>query len=181
VDLNRSPRHPRLFSDLTRSLPAGEREAILQQWYRPHRAAVEAAVAEGIDAGRVVLHLAVHTFTPVLDGTVRDVDIGLLYDPSREGERGFCRTWKGLLVPRRDGSQSPRHGGGPPLRIRMNEPYRGTSDGLTTALRRAHPSGRYLGIELEVNQGLILEGRARWRNTRDRLLESISALFKEGA
>ena len=33
-----------------------------------------------------------------------------------------------------------------------NRPYRGTADGLTTALRSRYLPSRYFGIELEVNQ-----------------------------
>jgi hypothetical protein len=43
----------------------------------------------------------------------------------------------------------------PELRVRLNYPYRGTSDGLTTALRREHAAASYIGIEIEMNQRLI--------------------------
>jgi predicted N-formylglutamate amidohydrolase len=140
VDLNRSPRNPRVFSELTRSLPRAERSDLLQRYHRPHwdraRAAISAALT---DAGRV-LHLAVHSFTPVLDGRPRRPDIALLYDPGRDTERSFAARWK-------DGLTSVSE-----AVIGRNDPYRGSADGLTTALRHAYPPDRYVGIEVEVNQ-----------------------------
>ena len=49
--------------------------------------------------------------------------------------------------------------------MRRNAPYRGDTDGLTTALRRELPEGRYLGLELELNQALLAEAGSRRRLT----------------
>ena len=144
VDLNRSLGHRKLFSELTRSLPSRERARLVERHWRPHRAEVERRCERSIAAGRRVLHLAVHSFTPVLDGRVRDVDVGLLYDPDRTLERRICRSIQ------RELAQALPH-----LRIRRNQPYRGTADGLTTHLRRRFPAGAYAGIELELNQALF--------------------------
>ena len=43
VDLNRSPGHPRLYSDVIRRLPAERRQRILEQHYLPYRARAEVA------------------------------------------------------------------------------------------------------------------------------------------
>jgi predicted N-formylglutamate amidohydrolase len=142
VEPNRSLGHPRLFSDVTRPLPPAERELLLARCWRPHRARVEAALREAMSGARAVLHVGVHSFTPELDGRVREVDVGVLYDPARAREFAFCRAWIAEL--RR---------GLPGLRVRANRPYRGTSDGLTTHLR-AVLGKRYLGVELEVSQAL---------------------------
>ena len=88
VDLNRSIGHRQLFSGITRPLPASEREAILEAHYRPHREAIEGAVDVGVAAGKPVVHVASHSFTPILDGVEREVDIGWLYDPRRPAEAG---------------------------------------------------------------------------------------------
>jgi len=146
VDLNRSPGHPRRFSEYVRTAGEPALRAIDADHYTPYREAVERDVARLVARGRRVLHLSVHSFTPVLDGVRRDVDIGLLYDPSRRAERAWCRRWGALLARMR-----------PDLRIRRNAPYRGTADGLTTFLRRRFPAGRYLGIEIEVNQTLACD------------------------
>jgi predicted N-formylglutamate amidohydrolase len=136
VDPNRSARNPAVFSALTRALPREERDALLARLHAPHWARVR----EALDAAASpVLHLAVHSFTPVLHGETRRYDVGLLYDPARRGELTLARRWQRCL-----------RGAG--LRVRRNAPYRGAADGLTTALRRERPARRYLGIELELNQ-----------------------------
>lgn len=144
VDLNRSPHHPALFSPLTRGLGAAERDAILERYYLPHRTGVEAWIAERIRRGGGVLHVAVHSYTPVLDGRERNADIGLLYDPQRPRERRLCLAWQDALQAR-DAT----------LRVRRNYPYRGNADGFTTHLRRRFSARGYLGVELEISQGLL--------------------------
>jgi predicted N-formylglutamate amidohydrolase len=140
VDLNRSESHPRIFSKPVRALPADERARIVREHYAPHRAVVEAAVAR---AARVetVIHVAVHSFTPVLGGEVRRADVGLLYDPRREPERVFCAAWRSAFTAL-----------DPALVVRRNYPYRGDADGFTTALRRRYGPASYIGVELELNQ-----------------------------
>ena len=144
VDLNRAPGHPRVFSEFTRGLSRGERGKILERWHAPHREAVVADVGELSVSTRPVIHLGVHSFTPVLDGVVRRADVALLYDPSRRSEAALCSAWvqelRRLL---------------PDLAVRRNQPYRGVSDGLTTSLRRHFAGEAYLGIEIEVNQRLL--------------------------
>lgn len=144
VDLNRSAHHPAVFSEFTRALPAGERAALIETYHTPHRARVERAVREALDAGFDVLHLGVHSFTPAWRGEPRAVDLSLLYDPARDAERTLAARWVAGLAAAL-----------PEWRIRRNVPYRGTSDGLTTTLRKAFPDPRYMGIEIEVNQRFV--------------------------
>jgi predicted N-formylglutamate amidohydrolase len=140
VDLNRSPHNPRVFSEVTRGLPPGDRRALIETYHHPHwtraRAAVDTTLA---DVGRV-LHLGIHSFTPTLDGRTRRPDVALLYDSANAAERALAAAWVEAL-----GRAAPRVVG-------RNDPYRGRADGLTTALRRSHPADRYLGVEVEINQ-----------------------------
>jgi predicted N-formylglutamate amidohydrolase len=152
ADHNRTATHAACFSRYTRDLPEPEKARLLAELYWPHRRAVERAVERHVRAGRRVLHVAVHSFTPVLRGERRNADLGLLYDPARAPERALCARW------RRDLAQLDAR-----LRVRLNYPYRGTSDGLTTALRRVWPASRYLGIELELNQALACSAAGRRR------------------
>lgn len=152
IDANRSEHHPALFSDVTRALPATDRELLLARYYRPHRAAVVAAVTAALTRHRRVLHLAAHSFTPVLDGVLRKADVGLLYDPKRTSEREFCGRLAKLLREALPG-----------LAVRRNYPYRGAADGLTTSLRRCFPQARYLGVEVELNQALLTNKRGAQR------------------
>ena len=162
VELNRSRGHRGLFSEVTRSLDPGTREEILRRYWEPHRHRVEAAGAAGTRRG-VVLHVAVHSFAPRLGRTTRNAEVGLLYDPRRAEERAFCRAWR-LAI----------RGRSPDLRVRLNYPYRGAADGLTTALRRRFDGAHYLGVELELNQGALADPA-----TRKAVLETVSAALGE--
>jgi predicted N-formylglutamate amidohydrolase len=144
VEVNRSPRHPRLFSEFSRHLDGKQRNEILDLYYHPHRRAIQDWIESAITAGQRVAHVGVHSFTPVWNGQPRNADVGLLYDPRREHEHSFCRNWRNNLL--------TRHA---ELRVRRNYPYRGRDDGLTTALRRHFPAHQYLGVELEVNQARL--------------------------
>ena len=151
IDLNRSIGHRQLHSEATRGLPLAARRAIAGQYYRPHRDAVEAEVARRIAAGRRVVHIASHSFTPELHGVVRQADVGFLYDPRRAGERPFASRWLAALKRLR-----------PDLKLRRNYPYQGKGDGLTALLRKRHAANLYLGMELEVNQRFIEAGGPAW-------------------
>src|SRR5690606_12505571 len=87
VELNRSLHHPRLFSEISKPLSREEKRKVIRQHYTPYRQRAEQAIGEQIQSGDEVIHLSVHTFTPVLNGDVRKADIGLLYDPSRAAEK----------------------------------------------------------------------------------------------
>jgi predicted N-formylglutamate amidohydrolase len=74
VESNRAPSNPRIWSRFTKALPREERQRILDRWWWPHRQAVERAVASTVARGDGVVHVAVHSFTPVLDGEVRNAE-----------------------------------------------------------------------------------------------------------
>lgn len=141
VDLNRGAHNAAVFSEVTRALGPEERRRLLDRYHEPYRARVARDVAEAVGQKARVLHLSVHTFTPVWRGVDRTTDIGLLYDPVRLPERALAATWTRKLKERLPGWS-----------IRRNHPYRGATDGLTTWLRSLHGPERYLGIEIEVSQ-----------------------------
>lgn len=146
IELNRSIDSPSLFSAVTRDLDDETRAGLIRRYYTPWRAATKSCI-EGLARQGVTLHLSVHSFTPVLDGKRRELEVGLLFDPARALEKKFCEAWRNGL--RREDA------GVDPWRVKMNLPYRGTSDGHTTALRRVFPADRYLGVEIEVRNDLI--------------------------
>ena len=144
IDLNRSINRAQAYSKYTQTLKIKEKERLAARYYYPYRTAVHEAI-ENAESGSRVLHLSVHSFTPHWQGQNRPADIGLLYDPARKAEARFCEKLAAKLKQIL-----------PNLRIRRNYPYRGSSDGFTTDLRRRYPVGRYLGLELEFNQALLL-------------------------
>jgi predicted N-formylglutamate amidohydrolase len=162
VELNRSVHHPKVFSWITRTLPASERERILARYYEPYRSAVETRIAAAVERGERVLHVSCHSFTPRMDTVERTAEIGLLYDPRREGEVRFCRAWQDVLATLE-----------PHWRVRRNYPYRGSDDGLTTYLRTRFEGRVYRGIEIEVNQKFPLGNASAWRAARRVLVESL--------
>jgi predicted N-formylglutamate amidohydrolase len=161
IDLNRSIGHPRLYAEATRNAPASVRREILEQHYLPYRNQVEAHIATEIAQGSRVIHVSSHSFTPELDGDVRNADIGLLYDPARPGEAELCRRWQARLKT-----------SAPEWRVRRNYPYTGRSDGLTAFLRRRFPADAYVGIELEINQKHVQRSGRPWGALRGQVIES---------
>lgn len=166
VDLNRSIGHRTLFSEITRVLPPELRQDIVDRYYRPHRQAVEGAIARFIAAGSQVTHVASHSFTPTLDDLPRHADVAWLYDPARPGEVTFARAWMRQLAQL-----------APELRLRRNYPYRGRDDGLTAALRKRHPDRAYVGIELEINQRFVEQGSVPWDRLKTMLVDSLRSVL----
>lgn len=162
VDLNRSIGHRQLFSEITRPLSPAHRLEIVERYYRPHRQKVESQIARQIAQGRRVIHVASHSFTPMLDGVPRQADVAWLYDPRRPGEAAFARAWMLALAKL-----------APELRLRRNYPYQGRADGLTASLRKHHPDAAYVGIELEVNQRLVDQRGAARERLRTMLVDSL--------
>lgn len=153
VDLNRPADHRYCFSEYTQDLDAGDRALLLEAFHRPYWQRYFERVSE---PGRC-LHLACHSFTPILDGGERRTDIGVLFDPSHPPEARWCR---GLIEHLRDEL--------PTLRIHANQPYRGTSSGLGQYHRLKFSPDKLLTVELEVSMGLL--SRPDWPRLQSRLL-----------
>jgi|SRR5688572_20670165 len=162
VELNRPLGHHQIFSARALRLPAAAREELLQRYYFPYWNSVEMSVARALRRGRRVLHLSCHSFAPRLAGVVRNTDVGLLFDPRRAHEARFCNLWRDALRER-----------APHLRVRENYPYRGTTDSLTTSLRKEFAARHYLGISLEINQKFPRGDERRWRELRANLTASL--------
>ncbi|MDQ2993402.1 MAG: N-formylglutamate amidohydrolase [Pseudomonadota bacterium] len=142
IDLNRSVSHPSLFSASIKALSPAERQNIITEYYSPYRNRVVHEMNQVLERGDSLQHISVHSFTPVMQGVRRDCDVGILYDPNRIIEKHFAMQWQQRL--RAQG-----------LNVRLNYPYRGTTDGFVTYLRKVNPPTRYIGIELEINQALF--------------------------
>lgn len=152
-DANRSEDHPRVHAPWLDALSEPERQELIATYHRPHREAVAQACAAALAQGPV-LHLAVHSFVPVLGGRQRPMQVGLLYDPRRPAELSLCRAWRRELARLAE------------IRVDRNRPYRGWTDGLCTTLRARFSSAPYSGVEVELNQGWLpsvsADGVATW-------------------
>ena len=167
VEANRSLTNPRIWSRFSKDLPAEEKQRVIDRYWRPHRQEVTDAIEAALGQAPCVVHVAVHSFTPVLHGEVRTADVALLYDSRRAREAALARSWGASLARRSPG-----------LRVRYNYPYRGAADGLATWLRRQHPAARYLGYELEVNQALATS--AAWRSAGNALADALAEALADG-
>lgn len=140
IELNRSLHHPNLFSNASLKLTVKEKEKLIDNYYLEYRNRVEAVFKSWNEENEPIIHLSIHSFTPILNNEIRNADIGLLYDSTKKEEQKFCKTLKIELK-----KISPE------LKVRMNYPYLGKADGFTTYLRKKIPSN-YIGVEIEINQ-----------------------------
>ena len=143
IDLNRSPHNRALFSEFSGNLSTAEKQRLLDEYHAPFRNRVLEAAEK---AEKPLLHISVHSFTPVLKNEVRKADIGILYDPAGKREKAAAAVLtKGLRAL--------------PYKVMKNSPYQGKSDGTAAWLRKLMPDSEYAGIELELNQKLLINGR----------------------
>ena len=156
VDLNRSITNKSAFSEYyeafeTHDKAAAEKvKAQATAYWKEYRDNVEKFVETALKSKTraakskpEIVHLGIHSFTPVLNGKVRNADIGILYDPARPQERAYANVIKAEIKRLY-----------PAMKVRFNYPYKGTSDGLTTTLRKKF-GPQYVGIEIEINQKLL--------------------------
>lgn len=168
VDLNRSLHHHHLFSEFTRHCDKQTKEKILHDYYHSYRRRVESLVDKSVKKNITVVHYSIHSFTPKLNGDIRNADIGLLYDPKRKKETYLCKRLQKYL-------QNLL----PSLNIRRNYPYRGTADGLTTHLRRKFSQKNYCGIEIEINQKHVLSNAMKWSELQRLVSDAINNALTE--
>jgi predicted N-formylglutamate amidohydrolase len=149
IDCNRSLGNKGLFSEISSQFSATEKEKIINEYYLPFRNQVKEQIQLHITAGFQVIHLSIHSFTPIFHEVVRNAEFGLLYDPKRPSEKAFAHALQKQLR-----SQTKE------WHTRLNYPYKGTADGFTSALRREFPDEAYVGIEIESNQALTRNNEA---------------------
>ena len=169
VDLNRTITNKSAFSEYYEAIEADDKRSAntaakmkvqATAYWTEYREKIENFVAKNIgsdskvagnkSAGKksaesaAIVHLGIHSFTPALNGKVRNTDIGILYDPARPLERAYAQVIKAEIKRLY-----------PKMKVRFNYPYKGSSDGLTTALRKKFGQ-RYVGIEIEINQKFFI-------------------------
>ena len=160
VDLNRTITNKSAFSEYYEALDvrdnaaAEKAKAQATAYWQEYRATienfVESAIKPKMRAAKTeppqaeIIHLGIHSFTPELNGKVRNIDIGILYDPTRPQERAYANVINAEINRLY-----------PQMKVRFNYPYKGTSDGLTTTLRKKF-GPLYAGLEIEINQKFFL-------------------------
>lgn len=159
IDPNRALGHPQSIPAVSHGVPvpgnagldAAARERRAAAWHRPYHAAVAAAIAA---RGAPAL-VAVHSFTPVVDGGARPWQAAVLHDDDTRLAEGLLRA----LRRRSD------------LRVGDNEPYTGYSD-LTFTLPHHARGGALRSAAIEVRQDLLESpaGVERWARILDSAL-----------
>ncbi|HLT92763.1 MAG TPA: N-formylglutamate amidohydrolase [Woeseiaceae bacterium] len=120
-----------------RNLGPAERAARAEAVYRPYHRAIHEQIRRLVAAGRVPAVLAIHSFTPVLDGVSRPWEVGILWDVDRRVPD--------ILIPALE--EAGYHVGD-------NEPYSGRSPQDFTIDHHAEAAGLpHAGIE--VRQDLL--------------------------
>ncbi len=149
IDANRDE----LNSDLLRKVAEGapvelnqhvidsERELRLQAYYRPFHAAVDRELA-AVDAPTL---LSVHSFTPVYEGQVRKVELGVLFNDEEEAAIKLGES----LSRQFDG-------------VAYNEPWSGKAGLIFSAQSHAQRHGRR-PLEIEIRQDRAIDVAYRTR------------------
>lgn len=165
VDCNRDPADPSLV--LAESdgvavpgnarVSAAERRRRVERFHAPYHRAVDRVIERELRRGRSPRLLSIHSFTPVLAGVERKLDVGVLFDR----HRGLAHRLGAAI----------RSMG---WRVRYNEPYSGLAGLIYSARRHGHGGGIEY-VELEINNALLRESRSIERIGRDvaRALRSI--------
>ena len=157
VDMNRSPVSPTALSRWTNSLSKIEQKQIFEKLYWPYPELIYSKVELAMRFKKSsephsrrsftttdirLVHFGIHSFSPYIESSRRDCQIGILFDPKRPLETKAARHLQ-IHLKRLF----------PDLGIRLNFPYRGNGDGLTTDLRKRYRPTQYVGLEL--NQVLL--------------------------
>lgn len=167
VEANRATENPDIFSEFVRNESEEFKERILENYYWPHRSAVEELVRKATAKGQLVVHLAIHSFAPVIHGEVRRTDVGIQFDPSRRYESMFAdQLQKNFQATNRN------------RKVHLNEPYPGTNDCLPRYLRQRFSPVEYVGIEVELNQKFFLNGEPTvWDTLLEEVCEALSRTY----
>lgn len=168
IDLNRTLKQQTLFSEFTQQLPVADQQQIIDLYYRPYQNQIRWEISQLIAKKGKVFHLSVHSFTPALNGEIRNADIGLLYDPSSPSAVNFCLHWQRALQV-----------GSPDLRVRRNYPYHYRAAGALIQLQREFDPAEYAVIALEVNQALPLENSDLWAAIQRILIDTFRQTLAE--
>lgn len=111
-------------------------ERRVAEYHAPYHGAIDAQIVRRLVRGVRPVVVAVHSFTPVYDGTARRFDVGVLYEHHRGPAQRLARRL-------RDGG----------FKVRYNEPYSGLAGMMYSADR--HGSHHDLVcLEIEMNDAL---------------------------
>jgi predicted N-formylglutamate amidohydrolase len=172
IDCNRQPGLDSsipTISELTpipgnEGLSAEEREARRREIFAPYHACIAELIEARNAAGRRIVLISMHSFTPVFKGIPRQVEVGVLYN--RDARLPHIL----LDLLRAEGD----------LAVGDNEPY--AVGDLSDYTVPVHAERRGLAhVEIEIRQDLIADeaGQAAWAARLARLLPAADARLRE--
>jgi predicted N-formylglutamate amidohydrolase len=129
-----------------RGLSPGDRRDRARRFYEPFHDALDKAIRGKIDAGLLPILVTVHSFTPVYQGRVRSVELGIVHDDDR-------RLADALLAVAERSAE---------LAARRNDPY-GPADGVTHTLQRHALRLGLLNVMIEITNDLIRDEAGQTR------------------
>ena len=121
-----------------RNIDPVERQARIDEIYRPWQKQLRETISARKTAGRETVIVTIHTFTPIYKGAPRSVEIGILHDRD-------ARLADAMLA---------RSGAGSRFVIRRNEPY-GPKDGVTHTLVEHGLANGLLNVMIEIRNDLV--------------------------
>lgn len=155
IDCNRDPDSPDATpesSDGTiipgnQALSSAGRQHRIDAIHRPYQDKIASVLTERDNSARQTILVALHSFTPTMDGTDRPWHAGILYS---DGDTGFAQALLSAMQQHDD------------LMVGDNEPYRMDSTDHTVPLHAFLSKRHY--AEIEIRQDLIaeLEGQQLW-------------------
>jgi predicted N-formylglutamate amidohydrolase len=175
IDCNRRPEWASAIptiSELTaipgnEGLGDAERDSRVTEIFAPYHDTIDRLLGDRNTAGRRVVLVAMHSFTPVFKGVARSVEVGILYNPA-SGDIRLPRIMLDLL--RTEGT----------LAVGDNAPYAIT--GASDYTVPVHGEGRGLPhVEIEIRQDLIGDaaGQTAWAARLARLLPLADARLRQ--
>lgn len=166
VDLNRHEDDPECIPEQMDDVPlpgnrlsAAERRRRLEQVHRPYHDAVDQAVRKALAHNRRAFLFSVHSFTPVLHGQPRAMEVGVLFD---RHERVARRLVQNLATVG--------------FTVEENQPYSGL-DGLIYSAHRHGGTHQIPYLEIEVRNDLL--GPCLMQRTAERILRALRPLLQE--
>lgn len=173
-DCNRPPESPGAYPERSEiydvpgnaGLSASDKAGRADALYHPFHQAIDALIDARLAAGRNVVLVTVHSFTPVYFGKPRDGHLGILHDDD-------SRLADAIL----DAAASMKL-----EQVSRNYPY-GPEDGVTHTLKRHGLTRQIANVMLEIRNDLISDeaGQRHWAGLIAELLAaSLERLTTEG-
>ena len=151
-DCNRSLETPSAVPEVSEAfvipgnagLSPADRKTRADRVYTPFRDALNATIEARLDEGRRPVLVSIHSFTPVYNGVVRDMELGILHGTDTRFADAL------LAVAEERGN----------MEVRRNEPY-GPEDGVAFTLTEHAVRRGLLNALIEIRNDLIADADAQ--------------------